>query len=81
VPKGDIRVAAKAPLFDHLVGKRQQLDEVAPFQLIESHSVPCQSGPDRRISVGSSVPQAVIHYSHSRRTPSKPDMPVNVPSI
>src|ERR1700730_14364373 len=28
----------------------EQRDELAPFQLIELHSVPCQPGPDYRIS-------------------------------
>src|SRR5262245_18332833 len=28
----------------------KQRDELAPFQLIELHSVPCQPGPDCRIS-------------------------------
>jgi hypothetical protein len=36
-------------LFDHLVGEREQRNEIASSQLVELHSVPRQPGPDCRI--------------------------------
>jgi len=41
------RPAAHAP---RAATAAEQRDELAPFQLIEGHSVPCQPGPDCRIS-------------------------------
>src|SRR5262252_2627553 len=44
----------------------EQRDELAPFQLIELHSVPCQPGPDCRIS---NWPWSVSGYTSSEGTP------------